>query len=129
MKITQREIESVSSLNPFDRYKYFIKRVADFEVMYTLVDERGRFAISEVEGNIMLSFWSAQEYAIINAANEWKNYRVQTITLGDFEKEVIDLISEQNYLLNIFPINDKTGFVVNIGEFAKDLASEMKKYN
>ncbi len=129
MKVTQKEIESVSNLSSFDRYKYFIKRIADFEVMYTLVDERGRFAISEIEDNIMLSFWSAQEYAIINAVNEWQDYKVKKITLDDFENDVIDIISERNYLLNIFPIKNKTGFVINIDEFVRDLASEMEKYN
>ncbi|MDF7822270.1 DUF2750 domain-containing protein [Runella sp. MFBS21] len=129
MKVTPKEIESVSNLSSFDRYKYFIKRVADFEVMYALVDERGSFAISEIEDNIMLSFWSAQEFAAINAVNEWQGYEVKKLTLEEFENEVIDIIAEKNYLLNIFPINNKTGFVVNIDEFARDLASEMKKYN
>jgi hypothetical protein len=129
MKITPKEIASISQLSSFDRYKHFIKRVADFEVMYTLVDEQGSLAISEIEDKVMLSFWPAQEYAVVNSVNEWQDYKVKEITLEDFESEVVDVISENNYLLNIFPINDKTGFVVSLDEFTRDLVAEMDKYS
>lgn len=31
-----KEIENVISLEPIERYKYFIKKVADWEVFFTL---------------------------------------------------------------------------------------------
>lgn len=128
MKITSKEIESVSKLSPFERYNYFIKRVADFEIIYTLVDGNNGLAIADIENKSLLSFWSAEEYAILNAVNEWKDYKPKKITLEEFEDSFIDLIIEKEYLLNIFPMNNKTGFVVNVHEFARDLASEMEKY-
>ncbi len=43
MKITSKEIEALSQLEAFKRYGYFIKRVADSEKMYTLIDVNGDF--------------------------------------------------------------------------------------
>ena len=128
MKISQKEIESVSSLPAFDRYQHFIKRVADFELMYTLCD-KGDFAIADLDNNELLSFWPAKEYANLNAIGEWSAYQVKEISIQDFEDEVIDIIVSQSYLLNIFPTNDKTGFVVDLEEFSRDLSSEMGKYS
>jgi len=129
MKISQKEIESVSRLTSIERYNYFLKRVADFELMYTLIDEQGNLAISEIEHKLMVSFWSAKEYAQINAINEWKNYQIKEFSVEEFENELIDIIETNNYILNIFPINDKTGVVVDLNEFARDLNNEMKKYH
>ncbi|PLK42111.1 DUF2750 domain-containing protein [Emticicia sp. TH156] len=129
MKITQKEIESVSKLAPFDRYTYFIKRVADFEKMYTIVDKAGYLAISEIDAKLLISLWSSQEYATLNITGEWEQYVVKEITLEEFEISYIDLIVENNYLINVFPVNSKAGFVVDVNEFARDISDEMQKYS
>lgn len=128
MKISQNEIESVSQLNAFDKYNYFIKKVADFELMYSLVDTDGNIATLEIDDNILLPFWSSSEYALLNAIKEWDNYEVKEISIEYFENEIIDVIESKNYLLSIFPIKEKVGFIVNLNEFAKDLSNEMDKY-
>src|SRR6218665_1447655 len=125
MKITPEEIDNVSRLSPFDRYHYFIKRVADFGILYTLADEEGNLAVSEIDDKILLSFWSAKEYALLNITNEWEQYLVKEITLEEFEARYIDFVIDNRYLLNVFPINNKTGFVVDVSELARDLADEM----
>lgn len=38
-----KEIEAVSALQPFERYKYFIKKIADSELVYTLVDTNNMY--------------------------------------------------------------------------------------
>jgi len=129
MKINKQEIESVSKLPVFERYKYFIKRVADFEIMYTLVDDDDNLAISEVEDKRLVSFWSASEFASICAIKEWQDYKIKEISLEEFEEEYIDTIAENDYLINIFSTAETTGFIVDINEFARDLNEEMKKYH
>ena len=114
MKISQKEIESVCKLPPFERYSYFIKRVADFEKMFTLVNEAGHLAFSEIEDKPLMPFWSAREFAELNIVNEWQLYTVKEVTLEEFEDNYIDLIVENDYLINIFPINNKRGFVVDV---------------
>ena len=128
MKITKEEIESVSMLPPYERYQYFIKRVADIDSLFTVVDEEGRIALADIEDARVYSFWSAEDFAKRCLLEEWSNYEVLELTLEQFEEEVIDQIEEHGYLLNIFPIRNKSGFVVDLDEFARDLSDELEKY-
>ncbi|QRY58012.1 DUF2750 domain-containing protein [Sphingobacterium siyangense] len=128
MKITDKEIQAVTKLAPFDRYKYFLKRVADTERMYTLVNGNNEYALSEVKGNYVFSLWPFREYALLSIVGEWDNYQVKEITLDEFENEVIDFIEENKYLINVFTVDSKAGFIVNLIEFARDLSDELKKY-
>ena len=128
MSLHRKEIETVSSLAPVERYKYFIKKVADSKLLYTLVDEKGLYAISVLDNVKLLPFWSSNEYTELCTEKGWEEFNIKEISLDFFEDEIVDFISENNYLLNIFPVNDKTGFVVDIEEFARDLSTEMKNY-
>lgn len=126
IKITDKE--AVSSLLPFERYKYFIKRVADTELMYSLKSPEGNWAISEVEAAKLFPLWSASEFAEQCSVSGWVGFKVEKIDMDAFEEELLDFIHSQGYFLNIFPVGDNTGFVVDIVEFAKDLSEEMKNY-
>ncbi|MCH4828206.1 MULTISPECIES: hypothetical protein [Flavobacterium] len=50
------------------------------------------------------------------------------MTLDDLEDEIFDLIASKNYLIDVFPVNGKSGFVVDLDEFARDLSEELKNY-
>jgi len=126
--LTEKEVASVVKLAPFDRYKYFLKRVADTESMYTLVNRSNEYALSEVEGNFFFSIWPFPEYALLSAVKEWSDYSPREITLDEFEEDVINLIEQNNYLINVFSVDSKAGFVVNVKEFARDMSDELKKY-
>lgn len=45
--MNKKEIENVLLLGPFERYQYFIKKVADWEEFFTLIDEKGDYVLSE----------------------------------------------------------------------------------
>lgn len=128
MKISAKEIETVSALEPFKRYQYFLKRVADFQKLYSLKSREGNWAISVVEDNTLFPFWSAKEYAVSCQVGDWANFDIVEITTDEFEEELVSLIDDSGYLINVFPVRDKTGFVVTLDEFIRDLNEEMKKY-
>lgn len=128
IKITEKEKEAVSALTPYERYKYFIKRVADTELMYSLKSPDGNWAISEVEASKLFPLWSAKEFAEQSKTSGWLNFHIEEITLETFEDELLEFVHSQGYLLNVFAVGQNTGFVVDIVEFAKDLSEEMKNY-
>jgi hypothetical protein len=128
MNLNIQEIKGVSKLNPYKRYKYFIKRVADFEELWTIVDENGDIALSYVDNKILVSFWTAQDFIKSNLSGNWKKCVPLKINLDNFESDTMPLIIENNYLINVFPINNKSGFVVNLDEFTRDLNEELKNY-
>lgn len=126
--MNQKELENVMKLAPLERYKYFIKKVADFEELWTIVDENGEYVIASVDDKILISFWSAQEFISSNLNEDWSDCKPFKLSLDDLADKVLDYIAENGHLLNIFPINGRSGFVVDLEEFSNDLAQELKKY-
>lgn len=123
-----KEFDNIIKLTPFDRYKYFIKKVADFEELWTITYLDGNYALSDIDDNVIISFWPKLEYVDSNLTNGWEKCSPKKLTLDDLEVEIFDLIASQNYLINIFPVNGKSGFIVSLDEFARDLSDELKNY-
>ena len=127
-KPNQKEIASVSVLKPFDRYQHTIKKVVDFERAYTLTHTDGTWALAEVEGNTLVSIWPAAVYAELNAVREWQGYVPHALSLDELMTTRLESFEQNDFLINVFPINGKTGFVVNPDEFRADLEEESKNY-
>ena len=128
MKITNKELENVSRLAPFERYQYTIKKIADFEQLWSIIDETGDYALSDVGNQTFFSIWPAREYVDSNLSNGWEKCQPKELTLDEFSDQLLIFISENDYLINVFPINGKSGFVVNLEEFIRDLNRELEKY-
>jgi len=128
MKLSEKEIENVSKLEPIKRYQYFIKRIADHTFIFTLRNQDGSWAISSVENNKLFPIWPAAEYAQKCAIDEWENFSVERLSLNRFRTELMNSIREEKFLLNIFPVSKTTGFVVDLEEFQRDLQEELEKY-
>ncbi|WP_350284656.1 DUF2750 domain-containing protein [uncultured Croceitalea sp.] len=128
MKLNIKEIESVSKLEPFKRYNYFLKRIANFEEFWTIVDNHGDVALSEIEENTLISFWSSEEFIKSNLSGNWEKCIPFKVTFDDFEDTFAPLIAQNDYLINVFPVNRKSGFVVSLDEFIRDLNDELEQY-
>ncbi|WP_318580752.1 hypothetical protein [Flavobacterium columnare] len=44
----------MSVLQPIERYKYFIKKVADYEELWTIVDVNGDYALSDIDDKTLI---------------------------------------------------------------------------
>ncbi|MCJ7933149.1 MAG: DUF2750 domain-containing protein [Chryseobacterium sp.] len=126
--MNQKEIENVISLEPFDRYKYFVKKIADLEVFYSLVDTNENYVLSDLDGNRLMPLWSDKEFAELCKVSGWEDYNIKELDLDDLENQIIDFIVDEECLINVFPVYDRTGFVVNLQEFTRDLNEELKKF-
>ncbi len=122
-----KEIENILKLNPFERYQYFIRKIADREIAYTLIFPNGDYTISTIDDKKIFPIWSAKEFAELGKVEGWENCNIIKLTFDDFEETLFDYIDENNLLLNVFP-TDKTGFVVSLEEFTRDLKDELEQY-
>ena len=124
-------VEQVLALKPFERYQHTIKKAADFELIYTLAHEDGTLAIAEVEGESLISFWPAAiyaDYAEANAVDAWANCYTLAVSLKELLTTHLELFKKNGFLVNVFPKQDKTGFIVSLGEFRVDLEEELENY-
>ena len=129
MILNDKEIQSVIKLEPLKRYQYFLKKIADHEKMFALKDEEGNYALSSIDNHILLPLWPFMQYATLAKRNpEWEQYSISEITLNDFKSQLIPLIEANRYLINVFPVGDTTGFILDLEEFNRDLDVELEKY-
>jgi Protein of unknown function (DUF2750) len=128
MKITEKELEHVSALEPYERYKYTIKRSVDNELFYSLKSKDGDWALSTVKERDLFPIWPFPEYAKSALVDGWANSDIVEVTLLTFQDELIQLIREAEFLINVFPIGANTGFVVTLDEFIRDIGDEMTLY-
>lgn len=128
MKINQKEIENVSSLEPFKRYQHLLKRVADTELIHSIESLEGDWASSSVNEYTLYPVWPAKEYALNCLIDEWTDFRVIEININEFLESALKLLEEEGYLINGVPVGNKTGFVVEPGEFIRDITEELGKY-
>ena len=58
-----------------------------------------------------------------------KEYSCIPIILDDFEENIIDIIIERGYLLNVFPTQiEELGKVVGLNRFSEDLSEALSAY-
>ena len=129
LKISPEETKALMHCHPDVRYKYTIKRIADTETMWTLGIDSQTFAVQMVEGNYLLPIWSSKEFAAIFGSTHMKEYSCIPIILDDFEENIIDIIIERGYLLNVFPTQiEELGKVAGLNRFSEDLSEALSAY-
>lgn len=116
------------ALAPQKRYDYFIKKIADAQQLWTIVDSEGNYAISMIDKHSLISFWPEEEFIASNLEENWEDYKPLLLTLDDLSDNVIDYIAQEGLLINVFPLNGRSGFVVDLEEFSRDLTTELKNY-
>lgn len=128
MILNQQEIKNVSVLEPLKRYQYFLKKVADNEKLYTLKNGNNNWASSTVKNYNLYPVWSANKFASNSQIDVWSEFNVVELDLYDFLDNTLPQIEKEGFLLNVFPVDKTTGFVVKVNEFIRDINEELKNY-
>ena len=127
--ISSEEFEALTKCNPEIRYSYTLKRIADTEAIWSIVDKAGIFAIQNCDKRRLFPVWSSEEYAQSFCTKEWKDFNSSAFTLDYFEEHMIDYICQNRLLINVFPtISEPFGKIVGLNAFAEDLSKALEDY-
>ncbi|PJG57631.1 DUF2750 domain-containing protein [Aeromonas cavernicola] len=127
MKINQKQIEAVLALSSEERYKHFIKVIADWQEVWGLYHDG--WALAETDtGEISFPMWPAKEYAAICAENEWGGYVPEAFSLDDLLGELLPNMKNDNVVPCIFYTTLDKGVVTTIEQLSYDLNEELKRY-
>lgn len=111
------------------RYKYTLKRIADTETLWSIVENEDTFSIQYYGKMKLFPIWSAKEYTQDFCVNERKDCQSIAIDLDCFENSVIDFICEKGLYINVFPTEkDPFGQIVSLNKFAEDLSILLEDY-
>lgn len=126
--MNHHEIENVSKLSPKSRYDYFIRKIADFEELWTIIDANSDFTLAEVENNTVISFWTHEAFIESNLTPDWSDCVPFKLDIDTLQDIVIPLIRQNNYLINVFPVDSRIGYIVSLTDFVRDLNEELEQY-
>ena len=127
--ISTEEKKSLIQCQSETRYTYTLKRIADTETMWSIVENGNTFFIQHHGKMKLFPIWSAKEYARDFCVNERKNCQSITINLDYFENSVIDFICEKALYINVFPtVKEPLGQIVSLNKFAEDLSVFLEDY-
>lgn len=126
--VSETELKNVSKLEAFDRYKYFLKKVVDFEELWMIKGEQRGFVLSDIDNQTLITLWSDEEYVKQCLIDDWSTYEPIKYSMHEFYELIMPIIRKHSYLIEVFPIPNKTGFIVDLDEFLRDAEDEEDDY-
>ena len=124
-KMNDKEYESVFSLTAPGRYSHFIKRVADWEEVWTLSDSEGFAAAGDGDGNEAIPVWPHERYAAACAVEQWAAFRPEAIPLDEWMDDWIPGLIEDSRVVAVFPNREGKSAIVTPDRLRSDLQSEL----
>ncbi|WP_040252155.1 DUF2750 domain-containing protein [Psychroserpens mesophilus] len=122
-----KKIENVLKQSAQDRYGYLIRKVADFQTIFTICDRSGGLITIGDNKVKCIPFWPEKEFAELHLTHGWSNYKVKAFNLNDFLTWLNKLQSD-NYSIAGFPNGKLNAVVVSPDEIKNHLIYECRKY-
>ena len=120
--ISKEEFQALEKCNSEIRYTYTIKRIADAEALWYILDEDGYLVIQTDGNKKLLPVWSSKEYAQVFCVKGENNYKYSAITSETFQDSVIDYIKQNGILINVFPTKkEPLGKIVDLKTFVEEI--------
>lgn len=129
MKLNNKEISALFDKSAEVRYRYSIKRIADADCLWVIISSDGSYCLIAGNGYQMFPIWPFKEYAKIYLGEKTVGFDVVSIDLNKFEREMVDIICDNNFPISVFPVSDDNpGKIVDLDTFVKDLSVELENY-
>jgi hypothetical protein len=126
--ITEKELKAIAELDANDRYKYSIKRIADYENLWVLGDSEGLITYSDSQARLIFPIWPFKEFALLCRKDDFSGSEPEEITLDSFMDDYLPEFMKKKYMLSVLPLTSDRGSVVEIDTFINDLKNELKNY-
>lgn len=126
--ISEQEFKSVFSLSGVKRYTYFIKKVADWEEIWTLRNHEGWVLAADIYGHEVVPVWPHECFARACIDDEWQDCEPVNIELHIWLKRWCPGIANDGRQVVVFPTPQDKGVVVPPYQLCNDLSKECEQY-
>ncbi len=128
--INKKELDAIVKLDPLARYKYFIKRIADFEELYSIGEDENPWVI-EYGGKLALALWPFKEFVEYykEQRDDFDDSFPLKMSINEFNLEGINRLKKNGiHIVDIFPIDKNSGRLISVDIFFEDLNIELNNY-
>jgi len=126
--MNDKEFESVISLNESERYTYFIKKVADWEEVWSLWSKDGWVLASDDSGHQHVPVWPHERFAAACILDEWAENEPRKIELSDWIERWIPGMIRDKRIVSVFPAPNGKSISVLPERLKDDLEEEISLY-
>ena len=126
--VSDKEFAAVLGLTAPKRYEYFIKRVADGEVVRSLGGIGGWALLGDTESYKTVPVWPHGRYAAACATGDWASNEPCSIPFAEWIMAWLPGIASDGRLIAMFPAPGGKGPVVTAERLKADLEEELRNY-
>jgi hypothetical protein len=124
---SSKEVASVLQLSGADRFRHFVKRVADQECAWGLWKD-GWAAMSTSENTPVFPLWPAPEYADLLATGRFSGFEARRIPLEELLSTLLPTFAKEKTLPGVFPTPNDTATTPSPEALSVALKEELEKY-
>ncbi|EDT43095.1 DUF2750 domain-containing protein [Burkholderia ambifaria] len=121
-----KKIENVLRLDAQSRCEYFIRKVADFEVVWSLFDQG--WATARTGATTVLPFWPEEAFAKLCATDEWQGFRPKAIALDDFLERWLPGMAPDQRICAVFAAPSDRGTLMAPMDLERLIRMELEQY-
>lgn len=126
--ISQQEFESVLSLSDEKRYFYFLKKVADWEELWSLRNQDGWVLAADPDGHEVVPVWPHERFAQACIEGNWKDCKPSAIRLSEWMERWIPGMARDSRQVAVFQTPQDKGIVIHPDRLNDDLRDECQQY-
>ena len=131
MKVSKQELEAVTALSPEKRYNYFVKRICDWEQVWTLYEDDCIVLNEAKNGKLYILLFPFKDFAEHYATNTrgMKGVSYKSFEINEFLETIIKKLQANNVSnALVFPVANDYGLNVSMTDMVKDIQSELENY-
>ncbi|HVW50489.1 MAG TPA: DUF2750 domain-containing protein [Trinickia sp.] len=126
MAAHSKKIENVLRLDEQSRCDYFVRKVADFEVVWGLFDTG--WATASAGATTAVPFWPEEEFAALCATAEWQRFHPKSIALDDFLGRWLPGMEKDHRVCVVFSTPTDRGSLLHPRDLDKLIRQELEQY-
>jgi hypothetical protein len=123
MTIDTEHVQAIVMLPGPQRYAYFVKRVVESGVVWSLFRQGWALARKE-DGTLVFPLWPEREFAAICADYEWTGYAPQSFALDELVTELLPQLEQDGIATGVFYTPGARDVMPTAGLLLRDLLDE-----
>ncbi|MBB1537743.1 MAG: DUF2750 domain-containing protein [Prevotella sp.] len=129
--ITKQEFDAIIKLSPEERYVYFIKRICDWEQIWTLYSDDNLVLNEDKKGKLEVFLFPYETFVSYYAhgTKSMEEAVGKCFHLDEFMGKVMEkLLSHDVNMALVFPVANAYGLKVTMKKLINDINEELENY-
>jgi Protein of unknown function (DUF2750) len=126
-QLDDEEFESVSVLPPEERYQQFVKRVAQWGILWGLSRDTSWAVKVDDKGYTVVPVWPHERFAAACSSGYWYSHIPRSIPLQEWMERWLPGLQRDQQLVLVFPTFNGRGVPVAPERLKADLEAELAR--